>query len=203
MLARDPSRPSTRRVSASSMRTAVERGGANEELTIGICGEHGGDPASIAFSHELGLDYVSCSPYRVPVALAAAARRCSPRRAPATSSPARRGGGRARVDGLPRRPRAGLGCVVQGAARCGTCRPENAIPADHRPTVVVVPPASALRRLHLSPARQPRRGDLHREASGLAPERDIMLRPASPAARMRVRPAGGPGRTRSRRLPPR
>ncbi|NQW23808.1 MAG: pyruvate, phosphate dikinase [SAR202 cluster bacterium] len=42
-------------------------------LEIGICGEHGGDPASVAFCHEVGLDYVSCSPYRVPVARLAAA----------------------------------------------------------------------------------------------------------------------------------
>jgi pyruvate,orthophosphate dikinase len=42
-------------------------------LELGICGEHGGDPASIAFCHEAGLDYVSCSPYRVPVARLAAA----------------------------------------------------------------------------------------------------------------------------------
>jgi pyruvate,orthophosphate dikinase len=40
---------------------------------VGICGEHGGDPASIAFCHEVGLDYVSCSPFRVPVARLAAA----------------------------------------------------------------------------------------------------------------------------------
>jgi len=56
------------------MRIGVERGRAvNGKLTIGICGEHGGDPASIAFCDELGLDYVSCSPYRVPVARLAAA----------------------------------------------------------------------------------------------------------------------------------
>ena len=42
-------------------------------LDIGICGEHGGDPKSIAFCHRLGLDYVSCSPFRVPVARLAAA----------------------------------------------------------------------------------------------------------------------------------
>jgi len=40
---------------------------------MGICGEHGGDPASVAFCHRLGLDYVSCSPYRVPLARLAAA----------------------------------------------------------------------------------------------------------------------------------
>jgi pyruvate,orthophosphate dikinase len=46
---------------------------ARRELKVGICGEHGGDPASIEFCHELGLDYVSCSPYRVPIARLAAA----------------------------------------------------------------------------------------------------------------------------------
>jgi pyruvate,orthophosphate dikinase len=56
------------------MRIAVERGrSARAGLDIGICGEHGGDPATIAFCHEIGLDYVSCSPYRVPVARLAAA----------------------------------------------------------------------------------------------------------------------------------
>jgi pyruvate,orthophosphate dikinase len=42
-------------------------------LKLGICGEHGGDPASIAFCESVGLDYVSCSPYRVPIARLAAA----------------------------------------------------------------------------------------------------------------------------------
>jgi len=52
----------------------IERGRkARPDLEVGICGEHGGDPASIAFCHEAGLDYVSCSPYRVPVARLAAA----------------------------------------------------------------------------------------------------------------------------------
>jgi pyruvate,orthophosphate dikinase len=43
------------------------------DLVVGICGEHGGDPASIAICEKLGLNYVSCSPYRVPVARLAAA----------------------------------------------------------------------------------------------------------------------------------
>ena len=43
------------------------------DIKLGICGEHGGDPASVAFCHEVGLDYVSCSPFRVPVARLAAA----------------------------------------------------------------------------------------------------------------------------------
>jgi pyruvate,orthophosphate dikinase len=53
---------------------AVERGrGANRRLKLGVCGEHGGDPASVAFFQRVGLDYVSCSPFRVPVARLAAA----------------------------------------------------------------------------------------------------------------------------------
>jgi pyruvate, orthophosphate dikinase len=56
------------------VRQAVEQGRAKRsDLKLGICGEHGGDPKSVAFCHEIGLDYVSCSPYRVPVARLAAA----------------------------------------------------------------------------------------------------------------------------------
>jgi pyruvate,orthophosphate dikinase len=56
------------------MRIAVERGRATKpQLKLGICGEHGGEPKSVAFCHELGLDYVSCSPFRVPLARLAAA----------------------------------------------------------------------------------------------------------------------------------
>jgi pyruvate,orthophosphate dikinase len=56
------------------VRIAVERGRKTKNnLKLGICGEHGGDPASIAFCHEIGLDYVSCSPFRVPIARLAAA----------------------------------------------------------------------------------------------------------------------------------
>jgi pyruvate,orthophosphate dikinase len=56
------------------MRMAVERGRrARGDLKIGICGEHGGEPSSVEFCAELGLDYVSCSPYRVPIARLAAA----------------------------------------------------------------------------------------------------------------------------------
>jgi len=56
------------------MRIAVERGRSTRpQLKLGICGEHGGDPRSVRFCHTLGLDYVSCSPFRVPVARLAAA----------------------------------------------------------------------------------------------------------------------------------
>ena len=56
------------------MRIAIDLGRkANKKLKLGICGEHGGDPASVKLCHRLGLDYVSCSPYRIPVARLAAA----------------------------------------------------------------------------------------------------------------------------------
>jgi pyruvate,orthophosphate dikinase len=56
------------------IRIAAERGrSARPGLELGICGEHGGDPASIRFFHGAGLDYVSCSPFRVPIARVAAA----------------------------------------------------------------------------------------------------------------------------------
>src|SRR5690606_22302451 len=56
------------------IKLAVERGrSVRPDIEVGICGEHGGDPKSIAFCHEAGLNYVSCSPFRVPVARLAAA----------------------------------------------------------------------------------------------------------------------------------
>ena len=56
------------------VRMAADKGRhTKNKLKMGICGEHGGDPASISFCEEIGLDYVSCSPYRVPVARLAAA----------------------------------------------------------------------------------------------------------------------------------
>ena len=56
------------------MRIACELGRkSRKKLKLGICGEHGGDPDSVEFCHEIGLDYVSCSPFRVPIARLAAA----------------------------------------------------------------------------------------------------------------------------------
>jgi pyruvate,orthophosphate dikinase len=56
------------------VRIGVERGRkTRKNLKVGICGEHGGDPASVAFCHQVKLDYVSCSPFRVPIARLAAA----------------------------------------------------------------------------------------------------------------------------------
>ena len=56
------------------MQMAVNDGKATRpKIHCGICGEHGGDPASVEFCHKIGLNYVSCSPYRVPIARLAAA----------------------------------------------------------------------------------------------------------------------------------
>jgi len=70
------------------VKLATDEGRATRpELKVGICGEHGGEPKSIAFCHDAGLDYVSCSPYRVPVARLAAARAAlaAPRQAKTTA----------------------------------------------------------------------------------------------------------------------
>ena len=56
------------------VRIACEKGRATRpDIHLGVCGEHGGDPRSVVFFHGVGLDYVSCSPYRVPIATLAAA----------------------------------------------------------------------------------------------------------------------------------
>ena len=56
------------------MEIGVEKGrSTRKDLKIGICGEHGGDPDSVKFCHKIGLNYVSCSPFRVPIARLAAA----------------------------------------------------------------------------------------------------------------------------------
>ncbi len=70
----DPFQVLDRRGVGELVRLGTERGRkARPKLKVGICGEHGGDPESVEFCHEVGLDYVSCSPYRVPVARLAAA----------------------------------------------------------------------------------------------------------------------------------
>jgi pyruvate,orthophosphate dikinase len=83
LLAHDPFRVLDQDGVGELVRTATERGRATSSaLKVGICGEHGGEPASVRFCYETGLDYVSCSPYRVPVARLAAAQ------AALTSNPA-------------------------------------------------------------------------------------------------------------------
>jgi pyruvate,orthophosphate dikinase len=74
LIARDPFVTLDTEGVGELIKLAVERGRATRAgLKLGICGEHGGDPATILFCHETGLDYVSCSPFRVPVARLAAA----------------------------------------------------------------------------------------------------------------------------------
>ncbi|HEY6950868.1 MAG TPA: putative PEP-binding protein, partial [Bacteroidota bacterium] len=73
--AKDPFEVLDRVGVGSLMKIAVEKGrGTNPTLKIGICGEHGGEPSSVEFCHTIGLNYVSCSPFRVPIARLAAAR---------------------------------------------------------------------------------------------------------------------------------
>ena len=74
ILPEDPFQMLDREGVGQLVRLGTERGrSAKPDLKIGICGEHGGDPSSIAFCHEINLDYVSCSPFRLPVARLAAA----------------------------------------------------------------------------------------------------------------------------------
>jgi pyruvate,orthophosphate dikinase len=74
ILPNDPFRTLDRGGVGKLVRMAVEQGRkTRDNLKVGICGEHGGDPSSIEFCHLVGLNYVSCSPYRVPIARLAAA----------------------------------------------------------------------------------------------------------------------------------
>jgi pyruvate,orthophosphate dikinase len=88
--AKDPFEVIDRTGVGSLMKIAVEKGRASRpDIKLGICGEHGGDPSSVEFCHMIGLHYVSCSPYRVPIARLAAARAAL--RYPASSSKRARG----------------------------------------------------------------------------------------------------------------
>ena len=76
IVARDPFQTIDMEGVGGLMKIAVEKGRATRpDLKIGICGEHGGEPDSVKFCHKIGLNYVSCSPFRVPVARLAAAQR--------------------------------------------------------------------------------------------------------------------------------
>ena len=72
---RDPFEAIDREGVGYLMKLAVEKGQeTRKDIKLGICGEHGGEPSSVEFCHQIGLNYVSCSPYRVPIARLAAAR---------------------------------------------------------------------------------------------------------------------------------
>ena len=74
MLERNPFETLDQEGVGALMEIGIERArGVKPDLKMGICGEHGGDPASVGFCHRAGLDYVSCSPFRVPLARLAAA----------------------------------------------------------------------------------------------------------------------------------
>ena len=74
VLERDPFVELDRECVGGLIQMAIAKGRATKpDLKVGICGEHGGNPPSVAFCHEAGLNYVSCSPYRVPIARLAAA----------------------------------------------------------------------------------------------------------------------------------
>jgi pyruvate,orthophosphate dikinase len=74
MYEHDPFRSIDQKGVGLLVESAVQKGkGVRPDLEVGVCGEHGGDPASVAFFHRAGLDYVSCSPFRVPIARLAAA----------------------------------------------------------------------------------------------------------------------------------
>ena len=74
ILSEDPFQTIDRKGVGELTRMAIEKGRkVKQNLEIGICGEHGGDPNSIEFSHTIGLNYVCCSPYRVPIARLAGA----------------------------------------------------------------------------------------------------------------------------------
>jgi pyruvate,orthophosphate dikinase len=74
ILRNDPFRSIDKRGVGQLMQIAIERGRKTRpDLKLGVCGEHGGDPRSVEFFHQIGLDYVSCSPYRLPIARLAAA----------------------------------------------------------------------------------------------------------------------------------
>jgi pyruvate, orthophosphate dikinase len=87
LIAHDPFVSIDREGVGELMAIAAERGRrTRRNLKLGICGEHGGDPASVQFCHELGLDYVSCSPYRVPIARLAAAQAALAKASAATTA---------------------------------------------------------------------------------------------------------------------
>jgi pyruvate,orthophosphate dikinase len=73
------------------MKIAVEKGRSTRpDIKLGICGEHGGDPDSVKFCHRIGLTYVSCSPFRVPVARLAAAQAALEQEAAKAAKPSKK-----------------------------------------------------------------------------------------------------------------
>jgi len=119
------------------MKIAVERGRRTRpNLKLGICGEHGGDPSSVEFCHAIGLDYVSCSPYRLPIARLAAAQAAVRERMAAEVVKAAK---RTEAKHAPTRP------AKRAATRVAT-RAANGKHARPRPVALVEPPAPKRRK---------------------------------------------------------
>ncbi len=119
ILAVDPFVSIDREGVGALMRIAVAAGRATRPgMKLGICGEHGGDPSSVAFCHEIGLDYVSCSPYRLPIARLAAAQAAlrEAARQPA-KRPKHARNGKAARDVVARAPRAAKAAARRPRAR--------------------------------------------------------------------------------------
>ena len=164
------------------VKIAAERGRRTRgDLKLGICGEHGGDPASIRFCHSVGLDYVSCSPYRVPIARLAAAQAALAEGKPA--KPAKTGPMVAGRDDRHRR-------VLLAAARRSAAK---RIALGHAPTTATPP----TRKLKAAPAPKPsakaaKPKPLKKMPPKKAPSKKIAKKPAR-------KPVKGPPRGKKRR----
>ena len=189
---------------------AAEGRATRPGLQLGVCGEHGGDPASVWFFHEAGLDYVSCSPFRVPIARLEAGRAAvraaaatpgeAPGGPPASGGPGEPGRAQRRarppyavevqVDGLECRPVGTLGSDVQSGdtERWAAEPPKRAGP--HR---VPARPRAGPAQLRAAQARR-------EDAGSQGRVRRLPAHPADPLARVR---ADRPGARRRARLRPR
>jgi phosphoenolpyruvate-protein kinase (PTS system EI component) len=135
------------------VRIGTERGrSVRPDLKIGICGEHGGDPASVHFCQSAGLDYVSCSPYRVPIARLAAAQAALTEKAPRTKGaahpPAARDRNRRLLAATGRRP-SGKRLAKTAAARAL---------ASAKPLEFTKPFRAATKKVAKKPKAAPKRG---------------------------------------------
>jgi len=186
------------------VRLACESGRqARADLHVGVCGEHGGDPDSIHFFDGVGLDYVSCSPYRVPVARLAAAQASLAREPPAAAMVERAAAAPRRTTPAKLRPRraaaagrsvsrqAGKSRTEKGRTPASARRPARA--ASPRPASGADPTTGASR---TSRAVASGRGSAARRPAAVAAPRKPP-KAARPAGRAAARAASGPARSRS------
>ena len=135
------------------MLIAAKRGRAsNPDLVLGLCGEHGGDPSSVRFCKVAGFDYVSCSPFRVPIARLAAAQAIAPRPRQDRATPPlsnRRRCRPANLRALPGRRAQIVECSAGAAVPQGPCSPDGG-----RLGLPVATPAARRRGLRRSASRK-------------------------------------------------